>query len=316
MDSAIDAFLSTLRLERGLSPNTVTAYARDLARLAAFLEGAEAAAFTRDDLARFVAHLRDAAGLSPRSVARATSAVRTFVAWLVREGLRPDDPSRLVPSPRLGRPLPVVLSEPEVERLVDAPDGDDPRALRDRAMLELLYASGLRVSELVGVRLEDINLGAGHVRVTGKGNKTRVVPMGDLAREAIERWLREGRPELIARATRKGLKRLPRELCITARGGKLTRQGFWKNLKRYARATSLPEATSPHKLRHSFATHLIDGGADLRSVQAMLGHADVGTTQIYTHVSQQGLRKAYDAGHPLAKAPARGAKKPVRRARP
>ncbi|MFO0751146.1 MAG: site-specific tyrosine recombinase XerD [Myxococcota bacterium] len=313
MDAAIDAFLLHLKLERGLSRHTLDGYARDLSRFAGFLPERTPSSWTRDDVAGFIAHLRDAEQLAARSVARATSAVRTFAAWLVREGRRQDDPSRLVPLPRLGRPLPVVLSEDEADRLVTAPDGDGPRALRDRAMLELLYACGIRVSELVAVRLEDANLQAGHVRVTGKGQKTRIVPLGDAARTAIGEYLASGRPELVARATRNGLRRLPRELFITARGTKLSRQGFWKNLKGYARAEALPLGTSPHKLRHSFATHLIDGGADLRSVQTMLGHADIATTQIYTHVSQASLRKAYDQGHPLAQAPARAR---TRRAKP
>jgi len=304
MHAAIDAFLLHLRLERGLSTHTLDGYARDLSRFAATTH-ASAAAFTSDDVSRFVAHLRDDAGLAARSVARATSAVRSFSAWLVREGERMDDPGQLVSAPRLGRPLPVVLSETQADALVTAPEGDGPRALRDRAMLELLYAAGVRVSELVAVKTEDVNLQSCFVRVTGKGNKTRVVPLGDEARHAIELYLRDGRPELLARATRAGLKRLPRELFVSARGKKLTRQGFWKNLKGYAQAQGLPVGTSPHKLRHSFATHLIDGGADLRSVQTMLGHADVGTTQIYTHVSQASLRRAYDNGHPLAQAPPR-----------
>ncbi len=302
MQSAVDAFLVHLQLERGLSAHTLDGYARDLRRLLDFVpEGAGPEALGRAELERFVAWLRDEVGLSARSTARALSAVRTFCKFLVRERLRPDDPSALVPAPRLGRPLPVVLSPPEAVRLVDAPQGEDPRALRDAAMLELLYGTGLRVSELVGLRLGDLDLDRGMVRATGKGNKTRVVPVGEHAIARVRAWLERGRPELLDRATRRGLRRLPTALFITARGAGLTRQGFWKNLKRYVNEMGLSDRISPHKLRHSFATHLLDGGADLRSVQAMLGHADLATTQIYTHVSQRAIRDAYDRAHPLSR---------------
>jgi len=293
----VSAFLGHLRFERGLSANTIQSYARDLDRLARFVPSL--ASFDRPTLERWVAWLRDDEQLQPRSVARALSAVRTFGAWLVREGHRQDDPARLVPLPRLGRPLPAVLSEAQAERLVTTPDGDGPLAVRDRAMLELLYGSGLRVSELCGLRLNDLDLSQATLRTTGKGNKTRVVPLGEAAVDALGRWLAGPRQELLDRATRKGLRRLPAEVFISARGKRLTRQGFWKNVKRDARDAGLPTATSPHKLRHSFATHLLDGGADLRSVQAMLGHADLATTQIYTHVSNKGLRAAYERSHPL-----------------
>lgn len=300
MDDAIDAFLLSLRLERGLSRHTHDAYARDLRRFAGFLGETGPARFTADDVQRHLAWLRDTEGLSARSCARALSAIKTFGAWLVREQVRPDEPARLLATPRLGRPLPVVLSEEATAELVEAPEGDHVLAVRDRAMLELLYGSGLRVSELVGLGVDAVSLEGAVVRVTGKGDKTRLVPMSAEAVSAIGAWLAGPRAELIARATRNGLRRLPAELFITSRGKRLTRQGFWKNLKRYAREAGLPLATSPHKLRHSFATHLLDGGADLRSVQAMLGHADLATTQIYTHVSQRGLKAAYERAHPLA----------------
>lgn len=297
MGPLVSAFLGHLRLERGLSANTIQSYARDLDRLARFLP--TLAGFDRPTLERWVAWLRDDERLQARSVARALSAVRTFGAWLVREGHRQDEPARLVPLPRLGRPLPVVLSEVQAERLVTTPEGEGPLAVRDRAMLELLYGAGLRVSELCGLRLTDLDLPRATLRTTGKGMKTRVVPLGEAAVQALARWLAGPRQELLDRATKKGLRRLPAEIFISARGKRLTRQGFWKNVKRDARAAALPDATSPHKLRHSFATHLLDGGADLRSVQAMLGHADLATTQIYTHVSQKGLRAAYERAHPL-----------------
>lgn len=297
-----EAFILHLQLERGASPHTIAAYRRDLTRLERFL-GDRLATFTGDDLERFMGWLQDEEGLATRSAARVLSAIRTFGAWLVRGGHRQDEPARHLPLPRLGRPLPVVLSEDEVVRLVTTPEGDLPLAVRDRAMLELLYGSGLRVSELCGLALGDLQLDEGWLRTTGKGRKTRIVPLGEPAVLAIRAWLAGPRQELIERATRKGLRRLPAELFISARGKGLTRQGFWKNLKRDAAQAGLGPTASPHKLRHSFATHLLDGGADLRSVQAMLGHADLATTQIYTHVSQRSLRAAYESAHPLADAP-------------
>ena len=302
LGEAIDDFLLHLRTERAASPHTVAAYRRDLLRLAAHVGAARPCdAWDRNDLESLLITLNEpGVELGPRSVARLLSAIRSFGKWCLRERLRDSNPADTVSGPTPGRPLPVVLSPQQAATLMETPDGDEPLALRDRAMLELLYASGLRVSELIAVRLHELELERGVVRVTGKGRKTRLVPLGDTARDAIQRYLSLGRPELIARATRNGLRRLPDALFITARGGPLTRQAFWKNLKRYALTSDLPDATSPHKLRHSFATHLLDGGADLRSVQAMLGHADIATTQIYTHVSQRRLRDAYDRAHPLA----------------
>lgn len=302
MDSLVDAFLLHLRLERGLSVHTQAAYARDLRRLLEFLPSSRSAAdVTPRDVERFVVRLRDVDGLSARSAARALSAVRTFFKWLVREKIRPDDPSALVPLPRLGRPLPVVLAPEDAAALAETPSGDDPRRLRDAAMIELCYASGLRASEVVGLKVSELDLDRGVVRVTGKGRKTRVVPVGEPAVRRLRDWLERGRPELLDRATRGGLRRLPAEVFVSARGRSLTRQAFWKNLKRYGLTAGVDPRLSPHKLRHSFATHLLDGGADLRSVQAMLGHADLATTQIYTHVSQGALRREYDRAHPLSR---------------
>lgn len=302
MDTHVDAFLLHLQLERGLSQHTLDAYARDLRRLLDFLpEGVQADGFDRSDVERFVGWLRDEVGLSPRSAARTLSAVRTFCRFLIRERARADDPSALVPSPRLGRPLPVVLSPGQATALAEAPRGDDPRAVRDAAMFELLYGAGLRVSELVSIRIGDLDLNQGVVRATGKGRKTRVVPIGEYAVRGLRRYLDLARPELLDRATRRGLRRLPDEVFISARGRGLTRQAVWKNLRRYARALGIAAPVSPHKLRHSFASHLLEGGADLRAVQSMLGHADLATTQIYTHVSQGALRRAYESAHPMAR---------------
>ena len=307
LQRAIDAFLDWLRLERASSPHTVAAYRRDLVRFARALGPTRPVdGWTRNDLEAFLASLdapsEAGPALSPRSVARTLSAIRSFGSFCLRERLRDDTPAKTVRGPSPGRPLPVVLSETEADTLLAVPDDGDPLGLRDRAMLELLYGSGLRVTELVSVRLGDVALDRGLVRVTGKGRKTRLVPFGEPAREAIARYLAESRPELLAAASRAGLRRLPEALFLTRRGGPLTRQAFWKNLKRYAQLGELPDATSPHKLRHAFATHLLDGGADLRSVQAMLGHADIATTQIYTHVSQRRLKEADLKAHPLAEA--------------
>lgn len=300
MEPCVDSFLLSLRLERNLSPNTVSAYARDLRRFAEFLpDGAGPGDFDRLAIEGFLGWLRDEIKLSARSTARALSAVRTFSRYLVRERLRSGDPSALVPTPRLGRPLPVVLSEAEAVSLAEAPLGEGPHALRDRAMIELLYATGLRVSELVGLKVSEVDMQRGVVRCTGKGEKTRLVPVGEHAMAGLTAYLERGRPQFVERATRRGLLRLPSEVFITARGRAMTRQGFWKNLKRHARRMGLDRPVSPHKLRHSFASHLLEGGADLRAVQAMLGHADLATTQIYTHVSQSALKRAYDAAHPL-----------------
>ena len=298
----IDAFLLHLQLERGLSEHTISNYARDLVRLCEFLgESHSASSLTRADIEAYIAWLRDKRELSARSAARALSAVRTFCRFLVREKVRDDDPSDLVPSPRLGRPLPLVLSPEEAVALTEAPKKNDPRGIRDSAMFELLYGTGLRVSELIGLKMSDVDLNRGVVRCTGKGAKTRLVPVGEFAVRRVETYLASARPELIERATKRGLRRLPQALFVSARGKGLTRQAVWKNIKRYAREIGIERPVSPHKLRHTFATHLLEGGADLRAVQAMLGHSDLSTTQIYTHVSQSALKRAYDGAHPLAR---------------
>ena len=304
LHTAVDDFLFHLKMERGLSVHTIEAYSRDLRRLSDFLgEKHTAVTFTRKNLEGFLAWLRDDVGLSPRSAARSLSGVRTFCRFLLKQRYREDYPSELLPSPRLGRSLPVVLSRNEITALVEAPDSNDPRAIRDGAMFELLYGAGLRVSELVAIKMSDLDLDRGVLRCTGKGSKTRFVPVGEYAIESVRRYLEEARPELLERAPRRGLRRLPNTLFISARGKGLTRQAIWKNLKRYSLQLGIERPVSPHKLRHSFASHLLEGGADLRAVQAMLGHADLVTTQIYTHVSQSALKRAYDDAHPLSRKP-------------
>jgi integrase/recombinase XerD len=289
----LDVFVAYLRAERGLSARTVEAYARDLAE---YLRGLEAGHVRTAD-AVTDAHLRrhlealTRRGLSPRSRARHLAAVRVFHRFLLAEGHARADPSEQLETPRSGRPLPVVLTLDEVEALLDAPGTDGPAGVRDRAMLALLYATGLRVSELVGLPVEAVRLDAGFLVARGKGSKERVVPVGSRAVEALRGYLATSRPALLRGRT-------ARALFVTPRGRGFTRQGFWKLIVRYARAAGIRKRVSPHKLRHSFATHLVERGADLRSVQAMLGHADLATTQIYTHVDGARLRALYDRAHP------------------
>lgn len=295
LDRAVDLYVEHLKVERNLAANTLESYSRDLARLCAFLSDrghAGVDAVSAAELTDYLLSLADA-GLSPRSRARALVAIRGWFRFLVADRHLEVDPTETLDAPRIGRRLPEVLGLEEVDRLLDAPAGDDPRSLRDAAMLATLYATGLRVSELVNVPVRGVNLERGVVRVTGKGDKTRLVPLGDLARDRIVAYLERGRPAFVKN---------PREpaLFLGPRGRPLTRQGFWKLLGRHARAAGIRRAISPHKLRHSFATHLIERGADLRAVQAMLGHADISTTQIYTQVSRARLLELYRRHHPRA----------------
>ena len=268
------------------------AYRRDLVRLGHFLEGrggdCDLLSAQTSDLTRYVRHLRQE-GLAARSVVRALVSIRRFYAALVVFGEREDDPASQLEAPRLMRKLPRVLAEAETRALLEAPDETTPLGLRDRAMLELLYATGLRVSELVGLELDQLNLDGGYLIAFGKGSKERVVPVGERAEGWIRRYFTEARAQLA-----KGRHSF---VFVNSRGGRLSRQGFWKNLRAHGQAVGIT-ALSPHVLRHSFATHLLEHGADLRSVQMMLGHADVSTTQIYTHIHQQRLRGIYDRFHP------------------
>jgi integrase/recombinase XerD len=298
LDSACDRFLEQLLVERQLSGNTVDAYGRDLCRLRGFLIArgrGRAGRVTAADLTDYLLDLAEA-GLKPRSRARALVAIRGLFRFLTAEKLIAADPSENLAAPRVGKKLPSVLGLDEVDRLLAAPGaaGASPRAVRDSAMLAALYATGLRVSELVGLRLPDVNLKGGFVRATGKGRKTRLVPLGDVAAARLVEYLEGARPRLAARR--------PAEmgLFLTERGRPMTRQGFWKLVRRYARAAGIRRDVSPHVLRHSFATHLVERGADLRAVQAMLGHADIATTQVYTHVSRTRLLELYRKHHPRA----------------
>lgn len=289
----LDQFLAHLKVERGLADNTITSYSRDLMRFSAFLDRKKRTPMNldREVLSGYVRHLGKS--LSARSVARHISSLRRFFRFLVREGKLETNPARLLDSPKMPRKLPGTLSPQEVELLLSAPKPDTPKGQRDLAMLELLYATGLRVSELVGLKISNINLESGYVRTIGKGSKERIVPIGEKARTALAVYLEEGRIAFSRRADF-----LSAFLFLNFRGKPLTRQGFWKILKGYAVQTGIRKNITPHRLRHSFASHLLEAGADLRSVQMMLGHADISTTQIYTHVTRKRLIQLHESCHP------------------
>jgi len=290
--AAIDAYLDHLRVERRLAPLTIESYSRDLAALSRFAEaaGAEVEGLSRQDLEAYVRGLM-ASGLSPRSTARAVACVRGLYRFLVLDRRLESSPADDLRAPRAWPALPRCLSVDEVDRLIATPDVATSRGLRDRAMVELLYATGLRVSELVGLLAADLNLEAGYLTCTGKGDKQRLVPIGDQAIAWVRRYLRDARPALLHART-------SARLFVNARGGSLSRVGFWKLLRAHGLKAGLPRGLSPHVLRHSFATHLLDRGADLRAIQMMLGHADLSTTQIYTHVLEARMRAVYDKFHP------------------
>ncbi|HKC56558.1 MAG TPA: site-specific tyrosine recombinase XerD [Vicinamibacterales bacterium] len=292
----IDAYLTHLTVERRLSVNSVESYARDLVLLAEFAAGHRTPVerLTRQRLEELVRTLMSE-GRSPRSVARAIACYRGFYRFLVIDKGLKTNPAGELRAPRAWQALPRHLSVEDVDRLLEQPDVSAPRGLRDRALIELLYATGLRVSELIALRPADVNLEASYLTCTGKGAKQRIVPMGDEATAWVRRYLRDGRPALL------GKRSSPRLFVNARRGGPgLTRVGFWKILKAYGRGAGVTAALSPHMLRHSFATHLLERGADLRAIQMMLGHADLSTTQIYTHVLQQRMRTVYDRFHPRA----------------
>ena len=305
LDLLLDEYDTWLRIERGLAPNSLAAYRRDLRRYVGYLRRrgeTDPAAVDEAVVAAYVEELKQARtddGLrryKESSIARALAAVRSFHRFCVEEGLLVSDPSEEIGGPRVPQGIPKALSEAEVVALLDAVPGDGPRPRRDRAILETLYAGGLRISELVGLDLGDVDLYDGQVRVLGKGNKERVVPLGRTAREALGDYLTTGRPEL-ERPTRAA----ERGLFLNARGGRLTRQGAWLIVRAAGDRAGLGGRLFPHVLRHSCATHMLDHGADIRVVQELLGHASLSTTQVYTMVSPERLRAAYDAAHPRAR---------------
>jgi integrase/recombinase XerD len=289
----LDRFCDALWLEDGLAPRSLESYRRDLTQLFTWLEQKNIAPdqAQRGDIQLFLAHRTFDENIAARSLARQLTAIKRYQRWLLREGRRNDDPTLTVDPPRLPKPLPKTLSETDVEALINAPDIDTPLGLRDRAMLEALYAAGFRVSELVGLPLAAVSLTDGVVRIMGKGSKERLVPLGEDAQDWIKRYAETARPILL-----KG--RGSEALFVTERGGPMTRQMFWYLIKRHAASAGILTSLSPHTLRHAFATHLLNHGADLRVVQMLLGHSDIATTQIYTHVAKARLKALHAKHHP------------------
>jgi len=291
--ASIDAFLDAIWAERGLSGNSLQSYRYDLQKLSRYLDrtsdsGLEGA--SREQLLAFLAsEVRH--GTSSRTLSRYLSGFRQFYRWSAREGRISDDPSAQIESPKLGRGLPMILDEDDITRLLEAPDPKTPLGIRDRAMLETMYATGLRVSELTGLEFANLNLNQGVIRVLGKGGKERLAPLGEHALDWLRRYIEGGREELLDG------KQCP-AVFVTARGAGMTRQAFWHAVKRHSKNAGITRNLSPHVLRHSFATHLLNHGADLRVVQLLLGHSDLSTTQIYTHIAREGLKQLHRKHHP------------------
>ncbi|MEA3401380.1 MAG: site-specific tyrosine recombinase XerD [Armatimonadota bacterium] len=294
MRDAIADFADYLRIDRGLADNTIEAYTRDLRDFADFLRGQGIEDFadaSRQDVIDFVSFLQRDRGLARTTISRKLSSVRGLYRFLVIDERSDADPAADVDLPKPAERLPSVLTVEQCIRLLETPDRTDPQGLRDAAMIALLYASGLRVSELVGLRMHELNLDEAVLRTIGKGSKERIVPIAPVAIDLVRRYLREARPELERHAGEDAL-------FLTRLGRPFSRGGFWARLKEHVRAAGLPEDTSPHTLRHSFATHLLSGGADLRAIQEMLGHSNLATTEVYTHVTTEDLRRVYDEAHP------------------
>ena len=292
-DALLDRYIDFLMVEKGLAAQTIEAYSRDLVRYISFLDESGRAAVSEADtplILKYLISMRED-GLNARSRARHLVSIRGFYRFLAQEEILSSDPTRLIDLPKSGLKLPDVLTIDEVKRLLEAPDPKKPSGCRDAAMLELLYAAGLRVSELITLKLQDVNLTAGYVRVFGKGAKERVVPIGQYAQEKIRRYTNGARQALLK-------DRMSATLFVARAGKPLSRQGFWKLIKRYGLRAGLRKMITPHTLRHSFASHLLEGGADLRAVQTMLGHADIATTQIYTHVARDHLKYLHQKFHP------------------
>jgi integrase/recombinase XerD len=289
---AIDRFLDAVWVERGLSPNTLSAYRADLTALDRWLQTRETSAIkaSRADVLAFI-QWRVEAGARPRSTARQLSSFRRFYRYLVRDGVNKEDPTAQIAMPKIGRSLPKSLSEEEVEALLSAPEIEDPLGNRDRTMLEVLYATGLRVSELVNLKASQVNMNQGVLRIVGKGDRERLIPLGEEAVSWLLKFLKGARLEIL-------LERQTEYLFPTRRGDRMTRQAFWHIIKRYAQKAGVQKALSPHTLRHAFATHLLNHGADLRVVQMLLGHSDLSTTQIYTHVARERMKELHATHHP------------------
>jgi integrase/recombinase XerD len=293
MDKYVDLFLDYCNVERGLAKNTVVSYRRDLEAYVKFLEAVAKkgiALSSRDDIRDFMFHEKDK-GLSASSIARNVTALRMFYRFLAREKLIKADVSTYIDSPRLWKRIPDILDISEVERLIEAPDGNAPQGIRDKAILELMYATGMRVSEVSYLKLSDVNMDVGFVRCLGKGKKERLIPLGKKAISAIARYAEKVRPRQIK-------KTVVAELFLNRSGKRISRISLWKLIKGYARKARIKKSMKPHILRHSFATHLLERGADLRSVQEMLGHANIATTQIYTHIDRERLKSIHKMFHP------------------
>lgn len=293
----LQSFIHYLSVERGLAPNTLESYERDLTQYIGHLK--EGGTVSLKDTAKshivsYIGKLRKA-GKAPATVSRSIVSIRAFYQFLVRERVIDKDPSLHLESPKLEKRLPKVMSMHEVERLLEAPQTSTPNGMRDKAMLEVLYATGIRVSELISLSMDDIHLSLGYVRCLGKGSRERIIPLGRIAAQTLDQYIRTSRPKLL----RPG--RSEEALFVNHLGTRMTRQGFWKIIKKYAAQSGIRKEITPHTLRHSFATHLLENGADLRSVQEMLGHADISTTQIYTHVTNKRMKEVYNQTHPRAK---------------
>jgi integrase/recombinase XerD len=290
----LDQFIHQLRVERGLSTNTIVAYSHDLIRFFDFLKrkGVSPVNINQDDLTSFI--VEQNMTLSPRSMARCLVSIRMFYRFLVSEGNIESNPARLLGIPKMYQHLPDVLSRDEMDSLLMQPDVTTALGKRDKAIIEMLYATGLRVTELTGLMMHNINLEVGSIRTMGKGSKERVIPMGSKAMNSLKQYLQESRPLLLKKRYSRG----GSYLFLNSRGSSMTRQGLWKIIKKYALMAGITKSVTPHTVRHSFATHLLEGGADLRSVQIMLGHADISTTQIYTHVARERLKEIHEKYHP------------------
>ena len=293
-DQLLDQFMNQLKVERGLATNTIVAYNHDLVNFLDFLKrsGVSPVQISQEDLLSFIGEKRTQ--ISPRSLARCLVAIRMFYRFLVSEGKIESNPARLMGIPKMYQHLPDILSRDEVEALLLQPDIHTVLGERDKAMLELLYATGLRVTELMGLKMTNINLQAGYIRTIGKGSKERIIPMGTKAIDSLKEYLKNSRPSLLKKDPAKA----GACLFLNSRGKSMTRQGLWKIIRNYALKAGITKKVTPHTVRHSFATHLLEGGADLRSVQIMLGHADISTTQIYTHVARERLKEIHEKYHP------------------
>ena len=295
MEELIQEFLGYIAVERGLAANTIEAYTRDLRQFTVYLNGVGISGADQVNAKTIVDYLKalQQMEMGPSSISRKLAAIKSFFHYVTRERLMRIDPSVTIDSPKLPQRLPKVLSSAEITRLLEQPGSVAPPGLRDRAMLELLYATGVRVSELVSLTLQDLNLEMGYIRCFGKGAKERIVPLGGKARSVLSAYLDRGRPHIVKRAAEE-------TLFLNQKGHKMTRQGFWLIIRAAAKRAGIEKTVTPHMLRHSFATHLLENGADLRAVQEMLGHADITTTQIYTHVTRSRLKEVYNKTHPRA----------------